>query len=374
MASTGVLKRVRNNMLVLLGVILVSGIFFYGFSQGLIFYIDSMVSPVNEDSEYPTEAFERPYPGEKEGSSVDWQVKNLKGSSFEKRMKIGRIAIRDFGTSGKYVLKALQGKGTVSKRKGRIHVSSCVLDSFQTSHEACKRETRYPGGFTLIYKGWLKGATQTGSLEKLYVNDTAREVLNRYTERSTYYDSYLNPNGFEMKPLEAVYYTDNSGLHIIGSGEEELYIDGEKVNTDRNGNWAVADVKLDSGYHELRRGNFSLQMPVYGFIPEWSVTEQKLKIASTPIARDNFFDSVHLLGLEDSIEVELDKGRQEVSIPDKPQALKFVKENFSVKFDANFESNSEMPMNGEVFGMTEKEYKRFERISNFLGKDLSPGF
>jgi len=229
-------------------------ILFYGLSHGFIIYADYLAHPINQEADYPKDAFQSLYDDhEVKGTNLKVSLKDVSGPKLEKRLRVSRSGLRDSAMVGGEVLAALQqSNGTSAEYTGRNIVLKCDSDQNRDdSLTSCKRDTPYPATFSTLYKGWLDLALamEGGNIADIYRNKTARKSLTNYIKRAKFYDSYLMPQ-FEMKPLEAVYYTSNSGLYIIGQGDEPVYIDGKKVvydyiNTSKKANWRYIDVRLN---------------------------------------------------------------------------------------------------------------------------------
>lgn len=351
---------------------------FYGLSYGFIIYADYLADPINQEADYPEDAFQSLYDGyEVKGTNLKVNLKDVSGSNLEKRLRVSSIGLMDSAMVGGEVIAALQqSNGTSAEYTGRKTVLKCDSDQdYQDSLTSCKRDTPYPATFSTLYKGWLDLALamEGGNIADIYRNKTARKSLTNYIKRAKFYDSYLMSQ-FEMKPLEAVYYTSNSGLYIIGQGDEPVYIDGKKVvydyiNTSKKANWRYIDVRLQPGYHEIRKDDFSVQMPVYGSKPKFAARSNRSFVIVGSENKSAFFKKVVIEGENWSEDFEWKGDQIRPELPGKPNYVSFVRGNFSVTEAVNKGGVEEdkRTMNGEAFGMSEEEYDRFIWINKRFG-------
>lgn len=353
-------------------------ILFYGLSYGFIIYADYLADPINQEADYPENAFQSLYDDyEGKGTNLKVSLKDVSGSNIEKRLRVSSIGLMDSAMVGREVIAALQQSNrTSAEYTGRKIVLKCDSDQdYEDSLTSCKRDIPYPATFSTLYKGWLDLALamEGGNIADIYRNETARKSLTNYIKRAKFYDSYLIPQ-FEMKPLEAVYYTSNSGLYIIGQGDEPVYIDGEKVvydytNTSKKADWRYIDVRLQPGYHKIRKDDFGVQMPVYGSKPKFAARSNRSFVIVGSENKSAFFKRVVIEGENWSEEFEWTGDQIQTELPGKPNYVSFVRGNFSVTEAVNKGSVEEhkRTLNGEAFGMNEEEYGRFIWISKRFG-------
>lgn len=366
-------------------------ILFYGLSYGFIIYADYLADPINQEADYPDNAFQSLYDDyEVRGTNLKVGLKDVSGSNLEKRLRVSSIGLMDSAMVGGEIIAALQqSNGTSTKYIGRNIVLKCGSDrDYEDSFTSCRRDTLYPATFSTLYKGWLDLALamEGANIADIYRNETARKTLTNYIKRAKFYDSYLMPQ-FEMKPLEAVYYTSNSGLYIIGQGDEPVYIDGKKIvydyiNTSKKADWRYIDVRLQPGYHEIRKDGFSVQMPVYGSKPKFATRSNGSFVIVGFENKSAFFKGVVIEGENWSEEFEWTGDQIQPELPGKPNYVSFVRGNFSVTEAVNKGGVEEhkRTLNGEAFGMSEEEYdrfiwisKRFESLIEILPGISSPG-
>ncbi|MFB6181122.1 MAG: hypothetical protein ABEJ93_04550 [Candidatus Nanohalobium sp.] len=352
-------------------------VMFFAVTQGLSFYVDSMVDPVNEDAVYPEKAFEPIYE-KAEGPDPDEVVKAknhfLKGglndvseSTLEKRLTVSGMGLLDAALTAGPVSKAFQevNRSSLPQYRGRVIVIQCEESQMRDFSLIKCRDLKYPAGFSAIYKGWMKRGMAVGTLENLVENRTARKKFNRYIKRATYYDSYLIED-FRFSPVEAVYYSSDSGLYLIGSGSRPVFVDGGKINVTEYGSIFHADISLSPGYHTVRRADSSVKLPVYGFRPEYEVYDNGTFEVEGYGNRSVFFQKIVLNG--DGWKKEVMLGRESVrtQVPGNVTEVKYVKGNFSLTYEKPG-STSSRPMGGEAFGMTKQEYQRFRWIMSKAG-------
>ncbi|MFB6204209.1 MAG: hypothetical protein ABEJ75_01045 [Candidatus Nanohaloarchaea archaeon] len=333
---------------------------FYLSGAGLSLYINRMADPVNQDAEYPEAAFETFY----EQNDLEKRISSpgeITGSRLEKRLKVAGRGLLDATLTGGYVSSALQANESLPDFQGSVSVVCSGLSSRVKG--ACKRDTKYPATFSVLYKGWLNLGKHLGAIDELYRNDTARQRFTNYTLRAEFYDSYLIPGGFQMKPVEAVYYSSDSGLNVIGSGHHPLYVDGEEVAYEKKATWIHAELNLSTGYHVIRRGNFSLRLPVHGGLPDYEMGDEFRLSAYGD--QEFYFDRVVLQGKNWSRETDLEGENVSVEVPKKPATATFVRDGFNVTV-ATRDVEDSRPQHGEAFGMTEKEYRRFREITDWF--------
>ncbi|MFB6208021.1 MAG: hypothetical protein ABEJ69_01595 [Candidatus Nanohaloarchaea archaeon] len=338
----------------------------YALGTGTSLYINRMADPVNQDAEYPGNAFQdfyaRMHFSNREALLEQGSVKDIKGSRLEKRLTMAQVGLIDAAKTGEHVFTALQHNDSgMPELRGSVSVACSELSP--RVRDACKRDTKYPATFSVLYKGWLNLGKQLGSIDELYRNDTARQKFTNYTVRAEFYDSYLIPGGFQMKPVEAAYYSSDSGLNVIGSGHHKLYVDGEEVEYEKKATWIHSDVKLSAGYHVVRRGNFSLRLPVHGGLPDYTM-DDKFRLSAYG-DQEFYFNKVVLQGKNWSKEAVLEGKNISIKVPAPPETATFVRDGFNVTV-ATKDVEDSRPQHGEAFGMTEKEYRHFRKITDWF--------
>lgn len=353
----------------------------YGLSYGLNLYINNMSEPVNEDAHYPEEAFQQLYENyDPEKTRLpEGNLRNLSGSNLEKRLRISGIGLIDTARAGGEVIEAIQqDNSTKPKYSGRIEVSKCNSESKKDSFTFCRENTSYPAGFSKTYKGWLILANSIGSIDVIQQNETINNEFSDFVERATFYDSYL-VKGFNQKPIESAHYSSKSGLYLVGSEGGPVYVDGEKIsseNVSNRGNFRNIDVKLEPGFHKIRKDDFSLRMPVYGFKPEFAERSNGTFVIEGSENESVFFNKIVVEGNNWSREYNLTEDRIILEASKEPVYVSFVRGNFTVTeaVEERF-AEDERPLSGVSFGMSENEFEEFmwlnEKISIFT--DNLPG-
>lgn len=348
----------------------------FGFSFALNSYVNSLADPVNEDAPYSEEVFESLYSelnqsetfGEQAQRISGRDLRNLSGGRLEKRLLVSGTGLVDLAVSGGDVFAAFPEDSDTPIVKGYTQVLRCPDDSYESSRNRCI-QSEYPASFSRSNKGWMNLGLAMGGLNNLYGNETAMSSFENYVERSRFYDSYLM-EGFEMRPLESVYYSSDSGLYVLGEGDSSVYVDGEKLNGSKSRYIFHSNISLDTGYHNVSKGGFSVQLPVYGYRPEydWDKENGELSIAGTE-NRSIFFDKAIVYGNNWSETLRLGKNLTSLETQDKIEKIEFVNENMSmnVTHGLNQFSKDERPQRGQAFGMSEEEYEKFQWISGKLG-------
>ncbi len=343
----------------------------YGLSYGYMWYANSMAEPVNEDVYYPEAAFQPLYESYEEELPKE-RLKNLEGTRIEKRSKISNIALLDSAVIGGKVVDVLQGEdeSTDLKYQGYATVNRCGSVGAEQDDYEC-RNTSAPAAFSTMYKGWMLLAKYSGDLDTLYENQTVRKRFLDYVDRATFYDSYLLPD-YEMKPVEIVMYSSNSGLHIIGEDNSPVSVNGEKVNVTGSGDWSRANISLKPGYHTIRRDNFSIEMPVHGYKPNFGVASGEEFQIEGAENRSLYFRKAIIEGDNWSREVSLGENALELDLSGEPNQIRFVRGNFTVTEKVGSNSEDDIrPLNGEALGMKKEEYQRFRWMSKRVGYILS---
>jgi hypothetical protein len=371
-------ERVQSREFVLYSLAGLAGlaVLLYGAGIGLTAYLNGMADPVNEEAELPGISFQSLFQkyGNNETEIPEDGVKSLEGKRLEKRLHVAGTGLADSSATGEEVFSRFRG-GNLSQPEytGSVAVMNCgTSQSSQGLHYTCDRDTEYPATFTSVYKGWLGLATNMGVLNQLQDPET-RDTVSSYIERANFYDTYLVP-GFEMKPIETAFYSSDSGLYIVGSGDSEIKVNGEPVNATGPQNLRYIDKRLETGYHEISRGNYTVEMPVYGYLPGFG--RQANRYAFTGSAnRTLFFDKAVVEGDGWSREVQLGENRTSTDIPGQPRRVVFSKGNFTVPVSTGYsDETDERPQSGEAFGMTKKEYSRFQWITSNLRFLIEPHF
>lgn len=216
-----------------------------------VFYINNqVVDPVNTDAEFPSEEFEGTNLYGPEGQKLEpVEIMRSDSGRLEKRLKIAGAGLIDLRRSGSAVLEATRGPVSNPDRIG-----------INTSPEGCQQIAGCGKGYSPAYSqipgGWFSILTETGNMHEFYRNDTLREKFNDYAYRAEFYDSYLNPDGYEMREIEAAYYSSKSGVYVVGASDQPIQIDGMKVETETHGTLHHAEIALDSGSYTVRRRRF----------------------------------------------------------------------------------------------------------------------
>lgn len=356
------------------GAVLGTGLFLVllsvGISQASVFYLNSMVDPVNQDAEFPEQSFENL--SEKiDREDKDFSIRDPKGTVLEKRLKLSGTGLIDVAVAGGNFFEALNSSKNTVEKLGRKKVSACKTSKvFHGEIVKCSRDIEYQPRFSKMYKGWFEIILFSGELDEVYRNKTARKTVLNYIKRADYYDSYLIPGGYQPKPIEAAYYSSRSGLHILGSSDKPLYVDGEKVNLTGDSFWQRANLNLSTGPHSLRRANFTMSLPVYENRLNSAIAEDgKLLIEGVEENSSRFFETATIEGTNRTIKLNLTENTSKVKAPEGLNSITYRKGNFSVKVRIEKASDKEIvrPMRGEAFGMSRKEYLEFRKLMKKFG-------
>lgn len=350
-------------------------IFLYGAGYGLSWYANSLSDPVNEDANYPDEAFQTLYDDidGKESDLMKKNMENLRGSNFQKRIEVSGNGLLDVAITGGQVIDSLQkSNSTRNIYTGNKKVTMCGNNTIDSSYVKCRSNTTYPAAFSAIYKGWMDLALNNGNVRNINRNETTRKVFTDYIERARFYDSYLNTD-FKMRPIESVHYSSDSGLYLIGEGTEPIYVDGDKVSVDDfngsgDGEIIHIDIELDPGYHTIRKNNFSLRVPVHGYKPNVGVNDEGQLYFDLEENESSYFRRAIVQGSNFSKEIKLNnRDNIEVNLSAKPRKVSFIRENFTITESVNVTDREDSrPLKGEGLGMTKEEWRSFKQVSDRL--------
>lgn len=324
-----------------------------------VFYINNqMVDPVNTDAEFPSEEFEGTNLYGPEGQKLEpVEIMRSDSGSLEKRLKIAGTGLFDTAEAGSEVFEVAGDFGKDPEYLGT-----------NTSPEGCKQpygcENGYPNVFSDMYTLWLSQLTERGNIGDLYDKDSAREEFIDFTRRAEFYDSYLDPDGYEMREIEAAYYSSKSGLFVVGSGNSTLSVDGEKIKTETEGALHHSQIELETGIYKVRRGDSDLELAVHPKIRDFMVEEEEVLVLEA--VKETRYREIEVY-YEDEIR-DFDLNRSEISIPlgDEPQRLSFVGD-IEVNRSLDEEEPEYEPIDKLASGMSREEYRRFRSVAELLG-------
>ncbi|MFB6175401.1 MAG: hypothetical protein ABEJ87_05540, partial [Candidatus Nanohalobium sp.] len=240
--------------------------------------------------------------------------------------------------------------------------------------------------------GWMALAKESGKLKELYNNRTARKAFKYYLERAEYYDSRLMKKGFEMKPVQMAMYTD-TGLYAVGEIPNKLKIDGKNVEFKEYSNLLYANITLGLGEHRIKAGNQSFEIKIVHRIPDTSVTDSGLGVATE---ENSFYQTAILTGPEGKVRKELkEKNNTYIEIPStkrpenekpylaggsnyRPFTVKLVSEEVNVTLNKGVDDTGVENSFRYYFGMTDKEVRTtmdiLRKTQAFLKPFLPEGY
>lgn len=350
-----------------------AAVFLVASFSGYTWYLNNVISdPLNEDAEFPKESFDilwNEMDVEQSEKLGERNLKDIEKPRFTKRLLIGGTGMLDFAIVGGKFFGAVQSQnGSISEVTGRS-VNIC-RKAEERPDIYCDRSSRYANIYSTMYKGWMTLGLNMGSLEKFYRNETAVKHLNAYIKRAEFYDSYLDPEGFEIKPVESVYYSSNSGLYLIGDSNSSLRVNGEIVDTENKGYLSYANTTIPLGENNVSRGNYSVELKVHRRIPKVGYSPDRgLGIVSDK-GKHQYYPRARILGEEIDRTVNVENSSTYYKVGEEPEKVVFIGENQNVSYFLPKDQSSNW-YRGKATGMTEKEYNKFF-IPELFDEEESP--
>lgn len=331
-----------------------------------LYLTEYLPDSVNGNTEYNENAFETiDDPASNYSSQEIQDITSNDENTLQKRLTVSATALIDTSVYGRELLNYTQRP---KEEKSSLRGSSIVRDNCSISDirvENCSG--KYPNVFTNQYINWLNLAVSDDQVKISIHDNESYELLSNYIDRAEFYDSYLDPTEYTNKELEAVFYSERNGLIVVGSGSEDLFVNGNKVDTVEEGKLIHANLTLGKGKHNISRGDESTDLPVHRAKPAYFYNESQSTLEVSKLYEKPFFSNMTIYGDGFRKKVEIDSGStQTINIPDRPKKLKFIDSKVEVNETIKSEQTEFKDIDKLTFGMTEKEYKRFKVLVSFI--------
>jgi hypothetical protein len=327
--------------------------------------INSMSSNLN-DAEKPVQAFqtltEEVNTSDSYNLGVEAFGEKVEGQTFAARMKLSGKVLYDMASTEAIVYQNFPWDSEEdSLGTEGLYLESCP-DSY--SYEELCDETGTPKAVN-YWASWMTLAQEAGTVDQLRQNTSTWNEMRDYLKRAQYYDTRLTD--FQIRPLQVAYYTD-TGLYIVGRGEERIEVNGETYMLEDEDPLRYVDIELDNGSHILKRGNHRILLEVGPDIPDHGITsDRKLAIRN----RTGPYTAVRLDGESTTTKQLKEQNHTVIDIPadmERGHYQPFRATFISKQYNQTITLGEPYPgINDRMlyfYGMSPDEYRRTQEIFN----------
>ena len=316
--------------------------------------VDSMVEEPETTVKYPSDSFRDAGLATVRGDG------SFRGTRLEGRLNVSTTSRLDTSRMASLISSNMSSETKTPELLGSAAFTDCESYMAKGYTPGCSMDLEYPMVSGELLNSWMVMMARRGKLGELIQREGIRQKFSGFTERSHFYDSFLNP-GEEKDGLRAAFYSSSSGLFVI-SGSDNIKVNGEENNFTRYGRILHTDLKLEEGISRISDSENILELPVHRPRPDFTFFN-----SSYIFRGETRYDKVQIKGENWERTGNITGNFTEINVPARTSSLKFISDNRSVEITTGHGSEDSRPQFGQAFGMSQQEFERFRRLMSSFG-------